>query len=56
MFKQYIKEGEKNLSLKKLSTLLKLQYGSEQDATLQLGDSAIIYNNFIEIQQYLYAC
>ncbi len=51
---QYVKEGEKELDLVKLSPLLELKYQAIGDATEKLGSIASIRGLFTDFQQYLY--
>ena len=53
---QYVKEGEKELDLEKLPTLLEIKYKSVQDALPHFGDDpARIRDVFIGFQELLYA-
>jgi type I restriction enzyme R subunit len=51
---QYVTNGVEELDDQKLSAFLQLKYHSIQDAKEKLGDIAVIRNNFIEFQRYLY--
>jgi type I restriction enzyme R subunit len=50
----YVKQGVEQLDIEKLAPLLKLKYGSIEDATATLGAPADIRRVFIEFQRYLY--
>lgn len=50
----YVSQGVDQLDVDKLSPLLKLKYGSINDATVKLGPPGEIRKVFIEFQQYLY--
>ena len=50
----YVKQGVDQLDIEKLAPLLKLKYGSIEDATATLGSPAEIRRVFIEFQKYLY--
>ena len=53
---QYVKEGEKELDLEKLPTLLEIKYKSVHDAIpLLAGQPERIRDVFVEFQQHLYA-
>ena len=53
---QYVKEGEKELDLEKLPTLLEIKYKSVHDAIpLFGGQPERIRDVFVEFQQHLYA-
>jgi type I restriction enzyme R subunit len=50
----YVKEGVDQLDVEKLAPLLKLKYGSVEDAKLKLGPTTEIRRVFIEFQRHLY--
>jgi type I restriction enzyme, R subunit len=50
----YVKQGVDELDIDKLAPLLRLKYGSIEDATATLGDPGDIRRVFIEFQRYLY--
>ena len=53
---QYVQEGEKELDLEKLPTLLEIKYDSVQDALPHFGGNASrIKDVFVDFQKLLYA-
>lgn len=54
VLKQYVKEGVSELDDSKLGDLIKLNYGSIEDAKQQLGEIKAIRENFIGFQEHLY--
>ena len=50
----YVKQGVDQLDIEKLAPLLRLKYGSIEDATANLGAPGDIRKLFIEFQRYLY--
>lgn len=51
----YEKDGENELSLQKLRSLVTLKYHTMQDATQKLGTAEEIVKDYLELQQELYA-
>ncbi|MGB4956938.1 MAG: type I restriction-modification enzyme R subunit C-terminal domain-containing protein, partial [Candidatus Saccharimonas sp.] len=51
----YEREGEKELSLEKLKSLVSLKYHTMRDATEKLGTPEGIVRDYLELQQELYA-
>ena len=51
---QYVKEGVSELDDGKLGDLIKLNYGSIEDAKQQLGEIKDIRDTFVGFQEYLY--
>jgi len=54
ILEHYVKEGVEQLDVEKLAPLLRLKYGSIEDATANLGPPAEIRRVFVEFQRYLY--
>lgn len=54
MLDHYVKEGVEQLDEQKLAPLLKLKYGSLEDARSKLGEPAEIRRVFIEFQRFFY--
>jgi type I restriction enzyme R subunit len=50
----YVKQGVDQLDIEKLAPLLRLKYGTIEDATAVLGAPADIRRVFIDFQRYLY--
>jgi len=51
----YEKEGENELSMKNLTSLVRLQYRTMRDATSLLGSADEIVGDYLELQRELYA-
>ncbi len=54
IMEQYIQQGYTQLSLENLPELIKLKYGTTNDAKAELGSMAEIRNMFIDFQKELY--
>ncbi len=54
VLEHYVNEGVDQLDVEKLAPLLKLRYGSVEDARAKLGPPADIRKVFIDFQKYLY--
>ena len=55
VLEQYVEQGYTELSLENLPELIKLKYGTTNDAKAILGDIPQIRNIFINFQKELYA-
>lgn len=55
VLKTYETEGENELSMENLSSLVRLKYHSMKDAETALGDAREIVHDYLELQKELYA-
>lgn len=51
----YEEQGENELSMQNLTSLIRLQYQTMRDATAQLGSAEEIVGDYLQLQQELYA-